>query len=147
MSVFGGVGCIPGAWGSGRNLRVTWDEETWDEELTASREPPIVNEAMDTDDRTIPPSLTVLRSRIGARRGELWRLGTESLSIFGSCARNEQRSGSDIDVIVRLRPGFGYFDLGEIKTFLESDFHVPVNPIIESAAANGLDVGERVDVF
>jgi len=99
------------------------------------------------NERAVPPSLTVLRSRIGARRDQLRRLGTESLSIFGSCARNEQRSGSDIDVIVRLRPGFGYFDLGEIKVLLESDFRVPVNPVIESATANSLDVGERVDVF
>jgi len=48
-------------------------------------------------------------------------LGAESLAIFGSCARNEQRPGSDIDVIVRLRPSFGYFDLGEIQSLLESD--------------------------
>jgi len=102
---------------------------------------------MDTDNRTIPPPLSVLRQRINARREQLRVLGTESLSIFGSCARNEQRSGSDIDIIVCLRPGFGYFDLGEIKTLLESDFHVPVNPIIESPAANALVVGERVRVF
>jgi predicted nucleotidyltransferase len=107
----------------------------------------VSEETVDTDDRTIPPPLNVLRHRIGARREQLRELGTESLSIFGSCARNEQRSGSDIDVIVRLRPGFGYFDLGEIKALLETDFDVPVNPVIESAAANGLDVGERIHVF
>jgi predicted nucleotidyltransferase len=104
-------------------------------------------EAMDSHDRKAPPSLSVLRSRIGARRERLRQLGAESLAIFGSCARNEQRPGSDIDVIVRLRPGFGYFDLGEIQSLLESDFHVPVRPVIESVVPDGLDVGTRVDVF
>jgi predicted nucleotidyltransferase len=76
------------------------------------------------------------------------RMGADQLSIFGSYARAERRAGSDVDVVVRLWPGFGYFDLGEIKALLEADLGVEVNPIIEARFGHEDRIrGEFVPVY
>ena len=80
-----------------------------------------------------PPSLPELRHRIGARRPDLTRLGVERVAIIGSCAREEQRAGSDVDLMVALKSGHGYFDLAEMQALLETDLAVPVQVILESA--------------
>ena len=49
-------------------------------------------------------------------RDELTALGVESLSLFGSVARDEARPDSDVDLLVEFsRPVglFGFFDLQE----------------------------------
>jgi predicted nucleotidyltransferase len=53
-------------------------------------------------------------SRLRAHEQELRAAGVTSVALFGSAARGEQRSDSDIDVVVRLtnearRGGFAYF--------------------------------------
>ncbi len=54
-----------------------------------------------------------------AHEPELRAAGIESLSIFGSVARGEATSGSDVDVVIRLtseasQGGFAYF--GRLET-------------------------------
>jgi len=49
------------------------------------------------------------------------------IGIFGSCARSTQGPGSDIDVVVDLRPGFSYFDIGEMEQILSNEFGLDVN--------------------
>src|SRR5215831_10721552 len=49
-----------------------------------------------------------------AHEAELRSTGIDSLSIFGSVARDEATNGSDVDLLVRLRPeiaegGLSYF--------------------------------------
>ena len=53
-------------------------------------------------------------AKIRAHEPELRAAGVTSLALFGSTARDEQRSDSDVDVVVRLtseaaRGGFAYF--------------------------------------
>jgi uncharacterized protein len=50
--------------------------------------------------------------RLKAHEAELRALGVRNLALFGSVARGEAAPGSDVDVVVRLGPGFstGGFD-------------------------------------
>ena len=79
-----------------------------------------------------PPPLEEIIRQIQAHRKELARLGARHIDIFGSCSRSEQGPGSNIDLIVHLEPGFGYFDLGEMKSILDDEFKIDVNPVLES---------------
>ena|ERR1700679_1409840 len=66
----------------------------------------------DTLDRTI----AALRSH----EGDLRRLGVAHASVFGSVARGEDKSGSDIDVLVELdrdRP-IGMFEYARLKIYI-----------------------------
>jgi len=74
-------------------------------ESLAKRFPPSYLLVMNCDQ-----ALAILR----AHEAELRDAGVEQLSIFGSVARREAGSGSDVDVVVRLTPkaskgGFAYF--------------------------------------
>jgi uncharacterized protein len=98
--------------------------------------------------RHLPPPLNELQRRIRAHRAELVRLGAKSVGIFGSCARGEQREGSDIDVIVDLQPGHGYFDLAEMANILRAELQVEVNLVPGSGVSPGSAIQrERVRVF
>ncbi len=59
----------------------------------------------------IPPSLEVLR----ARRAEILQLaeqhGASNVRVFGSVARGEATTDSDIDLLVSARDGVTMFDL------------------------------------
>ena len=69
---------------------------------------------------------------------ELRRLGIASLSLFGSLARGEAQTHSDVDVAVQLEnppQGFAYFGrLGEIERRLAALLESPVDVIDEPAA-------------
>ena len=60
---------------------------------------------------TSAPTQRVLDS-LRAHDAELWALGVRSLALFGSAARGDAAAGSDVDLAVRLDPGFsrGGFD-------------------------------------
>jgi predicted nucleotidyltransferase len=77
----------------------------------------------------VPPDIEEIHRRIRARRADLERLGASFVGVFGSCARGAQRQGSDIDLAVDLRPGFGYFDLGEMEQILNDEFNLEVHII------------------
>jgi predicted nucleotidyltransferase len=47
------------------------------------------------------------------------QFGVRSLSIYGSVARNEARSSSDVDLLVEFDRPAGYFDLERLHIFLE----------------------------
>jgi uncharacterized protein len=74
---------------------------------------------------------------LGAHEAELRAEGVERLSIFGSVARGEAKSGSDVDVVVRLTPeasqgGFAYFGrLDDLTRRLEEILGCPVDVIAE----------------
>jgi len=57
--------------------------------------------------------------RIEAHRTELRSLGVRSLSIFGSVARDEAGSDSDVDVIAEFDVPVGYFHLFRVRRRLE----------------------------
>jgi hypothetical protein len=53
-------------------------------------------------------------------RPELAQLGVEHVFLFGSVARNEARTNSDVDLFVDHRkPGFDLFDLVTVQQMIE----------------------------
>ena len=66
-----------------------------------------------------------LKNRAAAIRA----LGATSLYLFGSMARDEARSQSDLDVFIDYDPKsrFNAFDLVGIKQYLEDELKVPVD--------------------
>ena len=55
------------------------------------------------------------------------RRGAHNVRVFGSVARGEDRSQSDIDLLVDVRPGTGLFALGQLEYELEEILGVPVD--------------------
>jgi predicted nucleotidyltransferase len=53
--------------------------------------------------------------------------GVKSLSLFGSVARDEATSGSDVDMIVEFSRPVGYFGLFKLQDHLEKLLGCPVD--------------------
>ncbi len=69
--------------------------------------------------------------------------GIQSIGVFGSVARSEERSGSDIDVVICLgKPDL--FLLAGIKDDLEAQLHSPVDLVTYRESMNPL-LRERID--
>lgn len=76
---------------------------------------------------------TVLR-KIEENIGTLRKYGVKRLGLFGSCLRNEQNTGSDIDILVEFEKGQKTFDnYMELKFCLEDLFKCKVDLIIAEA--------------
>lgn len=56
---------------------------------------------------------------LAAHREELYSLGVKSLALFGSVARDEAGSESDVDLLVELERPAGLFKLIEVNNRLE----------------------------
>jgi predicted nucleotidyltransferase len=52
--------------------------------------------------------------------GELRELGVQSLSLFGSVARDQAAPGSDVDLLVDFDRPVGYFHVFEVQDRLEA---------------------------
>lgn len=61
------------------------------------------------------------------------RHGARDLRAFGSVARQEDRSGSDIDLLVHLERGRTYFDYVRLKRELEEYLHCPIDLVLDTA--------------
>ncbi len=57
----------------------------------------------------------------------------ESLALFGSVARGESTSTSDLDILVRYTQTPGFFGYLEFKEYLESLLQQPVDLVTEKA--------------
>lgn len=57
----------------------------------------------------------------------------EIIGIFGSYARGEQNSRSDVDVLVRFDKGATLFDLVGLSDYLENLLGIPVDVVSEKA--------------
>jgi len=64
-----------------------------------------------------------------ARQDDLMRMGVVHAAVFGSVARGDDRSDSDVDVMVDVDPVKvrGIFALGRIQTLLEEWIGRPVD--------------------
>lgn len=62
--------------------------------------------------RDQPPSLDELRGRRDAILEIARHHGVLDIRVFGSVARGDAHSGSDVDLLVELEPGRSLFDLG-----------------------------------
>ncbi|MFN8634137.1 MAG: nucleotidyltransferase family protein [Chloroflexota bacterium] len=56
---------------------------------------------------------------LAEHRDELRAMGADSLSLFGSVARDEARPDSDVDVLIEFGRPLDLFDLGRIQVRLE----------------------------
>ncbi|GAP12825.1 predicted nucleotidyltransferases [Longilinea arvoryzae] len=59
------------------------------------------------------------------------KYGANNVRIFGSVARGEAHSGSDIDFLVDLEPGRSLFDLGGFLYELQSLLGIAVDVVTE----------------
>ena len=55
------------------------------------------------------------------------QFGVKSLSLFGSVARNEATSTSDVDLLVEFNRPVGYFGLFALQDYLEKVLGCPVD--------------------
>ncbi len=55
------------------------------------------------------------------------QFGVESLSLFGSVARNEATAASDVDLLVEFNRPVGYFGLFALQDYLEKLLGCPVD--------------------
>lgn len=68
------------------------------------------------------------RAFVESRRTELDRLGVESIGLFGSTVRGDDRPESDLDVLVKFRPGQKTLDgFMELSELLEKQFECEVD--------------------
>jgi predicted nucleotidyltransferase len=75
-----------------------------------------------------------LEKKLAAHREELKEMGVVSLAVFGSVARNESTSQSDIDLLVEFDRDVGLFHLFEIQHRLEEIIGVPQIDLIQKGA-------------
>ena len=68
----------------------------------------------------MPPTLQQVLNVLHANEAELRRRGVCHAAVFGSVARGDARSGSDIDVLVDLDPQqpIGLFEYARIKLYI-----------------------------
>ena len=72
---------------------------------------------------------TEAREKLRSSAPAIQGMGATSLYLFGSTARDESRSDSDLDLFVDYDPAghFNAFDLIGIKHFLEDELHAAVD--------------------
>ena len=64
--------------------------------------------------------------------------GVSSLAVFGSVARGEERSDSDVDLLVELPAKMGLFGLGRLRSELEAVLGLPVDLVPAGDLTPGL---------
>jgi uncharacterized protein len=80
-----------------------------------------------------PPSLGELRSRRDVILEIAQRHGVLGIRVFGSVARGDANSGSDVDLLVELAPGRSLFDLGGLLMDLRDLLEGPVDVVTPAA--------------
>lgn len=83
------------------------------------------------------------RDRVVAILGEY---GAENVRVFGSVARGEEDSDSDLDLIVDLSQGTGLFTLGRMERALEQLLDVDVDLVPGRLLAASIESSARNDV-
>lgn len=59
------------------------------------------------------------RNKLAAQRDELRAFKVQTLSVFGSVARGEAGSDSDVDLLVEFSEPVGLFEFARLQAFLE----------------------------
>ena len=77
---------------------------------------------------TLEDVLQILRDH----RDELRDRGVETLAVFGSTARGESDSSSDVDLIVELSRPMGLFEFVRLQQHLETLLGSPVDLVTKS---------------
>lgn len=84
------------------------------------------------------PSLPVAR-HVAAINAKARELGIDDVRVFGSVARGTDHHDSDIDLLVRLRPGVAGLELGAFKDFVEQLTGFPVDVVVDRGQSPSLD--------
>lgn len=78
-----------------------------------------------------------IQDRIKANRQDIISLakkyGASNVRIFGSVARGEQHTGSDLDILIQLASGRSLFDIIALKQALEDLLNCKVDVVTEAA--------------
>ena len=72
------------------------------------------------------------------------RYNIASLGIFGSYVRNDQRDGSDLDILVSFTEAPGLFKLAELQDELSAMLGLSVNLVVRSALGQRLPPHARI---
>ncbi len=89
-------------------------------------------------------------SRILQHRDQLEGLGVQSLTLFGSVARDEATNESDVDLLVDFNRPVGLFRFSEIRLLLEDVLECSVDLGTRNSLRNHLKEGvlkELIHVF
>jgi predicted nucleotidyltransferase len=70
---------------------------------------------------------------LATHREKLQELGVKSLNLFGSVARDEARSDSDVDFLVEFNQPGGFFQLLQVQYYLEDILECSVDLGTEDA--------------
>jgi len=89
------------------------------------------------------PRRAVILDEVRAHREVIKRLGerfgVRNIRVFGSVARGEATSGSDLDLLVDVERGHGYFDMAGFALGVEDELGV----MTQVATAGGLKLRIR----
>ncbi len=64
---------------------------------------------------------------VKSHQTQLQKLGVISLDLFGSVARDQANSQSDVDILVELEESIGFFEFFRIKHYLEDVLECPID--------------------
>ena len=70
---------------------------------------------------------------LASHKNDLARFKVKTLSIFGSVARDEAQTGSDIDLLVEFSEPVGIFEFLDLKDFLEEILQIRVDLATQEA--------------
>ena len=78
-----------------------------------------------------------INKEIKSKRQDILRIatkyGVQDIRVFGSVARGQSSADSDLDVLVRLKPGYSLLDLIAIKQDMEDLLGCGVDVVTEAA--------------
>ena len=84
--------------------------------------------------KTKPPSLKEIRTILRERRNELaMEYGVTQIGVFGSCARGDTSSGSDIDILVSFDQPVGFFKFLQLEERLSEWLGAKVDLVTKEA--------------
>lgn len=61
------------------------------------------------------------------------RFKVKNIGLFGSCLRGEQKSGSDLDILVEFSEPVGFFAFLELEEYLEAKLGMKVDLVTKQA--------------
>ena len=72
-------------------------------------------------------------SLLKSRRRQLKKFGIHSLSIFGSVARDQAHTNSDVEILVDFEKPIGLFEYARLQMYLEEILERPVDLVTPEA--------------
>ena len=79
----------------------------------------------------------IIQKSLKTYKKELDTLGVETIHLFGSVARNEAKQNSDVDFLVKFKPGMKNFDNYINLTFLLEDLFMVKIDLLTTESLSG----------